>query len=182
MCDCGGGTVDINTYLIKATRPQLEFEELVAGHGGKVGSTFIDRQFHHFMSCRFGQDFDKLPAKKKGPGSRFMKEFESLKRDFGGQRNAQMKFEVPLVMKGVAYSEYYDEEECMVKLTRFVICLRLRKPFLTLYRSDMESFFKPSISKILDLLESQIADGNGSMSKGTKIKVHSNTTQQNIRS
>lgn len=73
------------------------------------------------MSSRFGQDFDSLPAKKKGPGSRFMKEFESLKRDFGGTRNAQMKFEVPLVMKDAVYSSHYDIEECMVKFTKFVV-------------------------------------------------------------
>ncbi|TID18547.1 heat shock 70 kDa protein 12A [Venturia nashicola] len=154
VCDCGGGTVDINTYIIKSTQPHLEFEELVTGLGGKVGSTFIDRQFHHWMSSRFGQDFDNLPAKKKGPGSRFMKEFESLKRDFGGTRNAQMKFEVPLVMKSVVYSTHYDMDECMVKFTK----------------TDMESFFKPSISKILDLLEEQTTQGNAAMPREKKIK------------
>jgi hypothetical protein len=107
-----------NTYIIKAIIPKLLFEELVVGQGGKIGSTFIDRQFHHWMSARFGTDFDDLPAKKIGPGSRFMKEFESLKRDFGGSRNAQTSFEVPLVMKNVEYSDNYDTDESMVKFTK----------------------------------------------------------------
>lgn len=120
ICDCGGGTVDINTYKITATTPKLEFDELVVGKGGKIGSTFIDRQFQHWMTCRFGTAYTDLPAKKIGPGSRFMKEFEAFKRDFGGGRNVEMKYEVPLVMRDADDSDYYDVEEAMVKFTKYV--------------------------------------------------------------
>ena len=126
VCDCGGGTVDINTYRITSTTPTLDFEELAVGQGGKVGSTFIDRQFHEWMGAHFGRDFYALEFKKKGPGSRFMKEFEAIKRDFGGTRSAQKEFRIPLKIKNAADSSFYDEDENMVIVTRsaFYFCFR----------------------------------------------------------
>ncbi|KAH8730359.1 hypothetical protein GQ44DRAFT_823116 [Phaeosphaeriaceae sp. PMI808] len=40
ICDCGGGTVDITSYSIMQVSPKLQLEELVAGTGGKCGSTY----------------------------------------------------------------------------------------------------------------------------------------------
>jgi hypothetical protein len=119
ICDCGGGTVDIITYLVKNTEP-LEFDELVVGTGGKCGSTFIDRNFHRWMSTNFRLAFDCLPAAKKGPGSTFMKEFELYKHDFGHLEDARYVFEVPLVMRNVTDSVHYDSEESTVKFSRYV--------------------------------------------------------------
>jgi hypothetical protein len=119
ICDCGGGTVDIITYLVKNTEP-LEFDELVVGTGGKCGSTFIDRNLHRWMSTNFRLAFDCLPAAKKGPGSTFMKEFELYKHDFGHLEDARYVFEVPLVMRNVTDSVHYDSEESTVKFSRYV--------------------------------------------------------------
>ena len=33
IVDCGGGTVDITTYVISQIHPTLEFDELLAGVG-----------------------------------------------------------------------------------------------------------------------------------------------------
>lgn len=118
--DCGGGTIDINTCIVKATKPQLEFEELVVGQGGRVGSTYIDRQFHHWMSSIFGPDFDNLDAKKIGPNSKSMREFEHLKRNFGCNRTIKTTYELSLVMPKVKYSKHYDDDECIVKITKYV--------------------------------------------------------------
>jgi molecular chaperone DnaK (HSP70) len=117
ICDCGGGTVDVTSYAILATQPKLEFEELVVGAGGKCASTYIDRQFHLWMSSRFGADFDNLPFEKKGPGSRFMKEFEDHKRNFGTAR-AEEEYELTLFMPQRHNSHNYDSDEGMVKFTR----------------------------------------------------------------
>ena len=65
ICDCGGGTVDITTYSLLAMRP-LQFEELTIGTGAKCGATFIDRQFHQWMTRKFGRRFSDLPFEKKG--------------------------------------------------------------------------------------------------------------------
>lgn len=98
----------------------MKFEELVEGQGGKIGSSYIDRQFHLWLASRFGPYFEKeLDYKKKGPGSRLMKEFESLKRDFGGSRNRQDTYEVPLNMKHPD-CDNFDSDEAIVKFTREV--------------------------------------------------------------
>lgn len=110
----------MNTYIIKATKPQLVFEELVVGQGGRVGSTYIDRQFHHWMSSIFGPDFDNLDAKKIGPNPKFMREFEHLKRNFGRNRTMKTTYELSLVMPKVKYSKHYDDDECVVKITKHV--------------------------------------------------------------
>jgi hypothetical protein len=89
--------------------------------GGKCGSTYIDRNLHSLLSRRFGAPFDSLPFSKKGPGSKFMISFETVKRDFGrndddhddddGIREVtDLKLDIP-------DSEFYDEEEQTVKLT-----------------------------------------------------------------
>ncbi|KAL3483161.1 hypothetical protein BJX62DRAFT_245151 [Aspergillus germanicus] len=80
VCDCGGGTVDITTYLIQTVHPKLEFEELCTGIGGKCGSTAVDRNFYMLMKARFGKAFDSLPRRRTGPENEFMNKFE---RDFG---------------------------------------------------------------------------------------------------
>lgn len=117
--DCGGGTVDMNTYIIKSTKP-LTFEELVVGQGGRIGSTYIDRQFHHWMSSMFGPDFDNLDPRRIGPNSKFMQEFERLKRNFGRGRTMKMIYEISLFMPKVKYSKHYDDDEGVVKITKYV--------------------------------------------------------------
>lgn len=87
------------------------------GQGGKVGSTFIDRQFYEWMGSHFGFAFYNLDLKKKGPGSKLMKEFEALKRDFSG-RNAQKEFRIEFYLKGARTSKYYDAEDPAIIISR----------------------------------------------------------------
>jgi hypothetical protein len=73
------------------------------------------------MSKRFGQPFDQgVKFEKKGPGSKFMKEFESCKRDFGRSSDYHQEFEVSLLIPGARDSQYYDSDECLVKISTFV--------------------------------------------------------------
>jgi hypothetical protein len=72
------------------------------------------------MHERFGRAFDDIDMRRKGPGSRFMTSWESVKRGFGGQNDTQVKEIGPLNLKGIENSPFYDEEESMVRLTRFV--------------------------------------------------------------
>lgn len=144
ICDCGGGTVDITTYKVTSAVPKLVFEELVEGSGGKCGSTYIDRQFHQWMSRKFGANFDRLKFEKKGPGSRFMKDFEVNKRDFGSSDDLDQVYEINLVMPGVSYSDHYDDDESVVKLTG----------------RDMLGFFEPVVDKVISLLDKQMRLAN----------------------
>ena len=115
ICDAGGGTVDITSYSIKSMQP-LQFNEAVIGTGAKCGATYIDRQFHIWMSQIFGAHFTNLAFEKKGPGSRFMRAFDDYKHDFGNSQNLDRVYDIPLVMRGVEDSEYYDAEEHLVKI------------------------------------------------------------------
>jgi len=117
ICDCGGGTVDITTYLIKSVQPELDFEELLVGEGGKCGSTYIDRLFLQWMANTFGEAFTRIPFERRGPGSKFMQEFEFCKRDFGLDGDVLEEKRVQLPMIGVEDSEHYDAEEGLVKFT-----------------------------------------------------------------
>ncbi|KAE9968849.1 hypothetical protein EG328_007201 [Venturia inaequalis] len=141
ITDCGGGTVDLTTYEVMATKP-LNFREVVVGVGGKCGSTTIDQMFFVWMEECFDDDFKNLPFDRVGPGSRFMQEFESRKRDFGADDEVDDDYEISLVMPGVRTSKHYDSRKSVVKLTKV----------------QMESFFRGTVKKIQDLLAQQIED------------------------
>jgi len=87
--------------------------------GGKCGSTFIDRNLHLLMRKRFGKAFEEIEMRRKGPGSRFMNEWERVKRSFGAKGDDQVKEIGPLNLKGVKSSQYFDDEDGMVRLTRY---------------------------------------------------------------
>lgn len=80
----------------------------------------MDRNLHELMRQRFGSAFDEIEMRRKGPGSRFMNAWESVKRGFGAQGDSMVKEIGPLNMKGVESSQFYDDEEGMVRLTRCV--------------------------------------------------------------
>ncbi|KAL3478805.1 hypothetical protein BJX99DRAFT_223928 [Aspergillus californicus] len=149
VCDCGGGTVDITTYLVNQVVPGLKFEELCTGIGGKCGSTAVDRNFYQLMSDRFGEAFDNLPLKRKSPGSEFMKKFEVIKRDFG-HSDEQTSFELPLNMTlPEPNPEYFDDEEL----------------FVILSSDDLRAIFTPVIDQILSLVRQQITDAQNDARK-----------------
>ncbi|TGO59243.1 hypothetical protein BOTNAR_0166g00110 [Botryotinia narcissicola] len=140
ICDCGGGTVDITTYTIIQVQPYLIFDELCVGIGGKCGSTNIDRNLHLLLSKRFGSAFDDLPFSQKGPGSRFMAAFETLKRDFGRTDEREVGELGPLNLD-VMDSDHYDTEDRLVLLSF----------------EDMEDLFDPVIAEITSLVRKQVA-------------------------
>lgn len=39
VCDAGGGTVDLITYIVKQSQPTIIFEELVGPSGGLCGKS-----------------------------------------------------------------------------------------------------------------------------------------------
>lgn len=115
ICDCGGGTVDIISYKIAQVRPKLIFEELVRGDGERCGSTFIDREFHKWMSLTFGRSYDQIRPENIGPGSDFMKDFERHKIDFDPQ-NLDNPYDLRLVIDTVRHSQYYNPVDSLVTI------------------------------------------------------------------
>lgn len=140
VCDCGGGTVDLISYTIIGISPQMRFRELTVGSGGRCGSTYIDRQFLKWMARKFGELFTLLGQDKIGPGSRFMKEFESHKKHFGASELDD--FEVTLNMPGgeTLSTDNYDWSEKVVRFSQ----------------ADMASFFQPAIQGVKELIKQQL--------------------------
>ena len=60
--------------------------------------------------------FDNLAFAQKGPGSKFMTCFEMVKRDFGLNDDRDIRELSPLRLD-IPDTEYYDDEERIVKLT-----------------------------------------------------------------
>jgi hypothetical protein len=84
--------------------------------GGKCGSTYIDRLFIRWMKETFGPSYTNLGWEKRGPGSPLMKAFEGHKKDFGTSVTTWASYEMPLVMRDVPESRYYNESECEVRI------------------------------------------------------------------
>jgi hypothetical protein len=89
--------------------------------GAKCGATSIDRALHSLMTQRYGDAFSSLPIQKIGPASKFMEDFETIKRDFGG-RDPTQTFEIHLKMRDLDKKDrsvvQYDFEEDEITLTR----------------------------------------------------------------
>lgn len=68
------------------------------------------------MEKTFGQAYKSVIWEKRAPASRFMKEFEGHKRDFGKSTDPSRYYEMELSMPRAADSKHYDSEQTMVKL------------------------------------------------------------------
>ncbi|KAI9736755.1 MAG: hypothetical protein M1834_000959 [Cirrosporium novae-zelandiae] len=143
VCDCGGGTVDLTSYVVVALDPSLQLEEACVGIGGKCGATYIDRNLRDLLAKRYGPAFTNLPMSKTGPGSRVMIDFESVKKSFDGDSSTTI-LPLRLIMKnftrGFFNSRGYDPEEGEIQLSY----------------QDVQSCFDPIIDKIQDLVSQQV--------------------------
>lgn len=80
--------------------------------GGKCGSTAIDRAFTELMETWFGPAFTNLPPPKRDVNSKFMEDFELVKRGFNGSslfKKHLLSLKMPLRFFG-----HYDDEDNVV--------------------------------------------------------------------
>jgi hypothetical protein len=121
------------------------------------------------MSDRFGSAWDDVEARRKGPGSNFMNRWESVKRQLGDSGDERVQEIGPVRMKNVPDSQYYDEEEAMVRLTRLVrLPNASSRAVLTGCRADVQRVFEPTIEEILALVQEQ---RNTIAKQGKKLNV-----------
>ncbi|KAK0724594.1 hypothetical protein B0H67DRAFT_598148 [Lasiosphaeris hirsuta] len=139
VCDCGGGTVDLASYQIQTVYPRLSLKQACVSKGGKCGSTTIDRAFYKLMCDRFGSAFTELDSSKTGPNSKFMLDFEAIKRSFGESEYEQIN-RLTLKMDRAEDSDYYSADDYEVILTD----------------DELEALFDPTVEKIISLLEQQV--------------------------
>jgi len=89
---------------------------------GKSGSTYIDCNLHEWLESTFGDAFTRLPISSTGPGSKFMDDFELVKKTFNG-KDLKKKYQLNLpalgrVLKerGSEIQEYdFDEHSVLVR-------------------------------------------------------------------
>ncbi|KAK7539973.1 uncharacterized protein J3D65DRAFT_657497 [Phyllosticta citribraziliensis] len=145
VCDCGGGTVDLTTYVVQCCEPGFKFQEVCAGEGGKCGGSFVDRKFDEWMTKTFGKKYTELSPKYRGPGSAMMESFERAKQRFElkllERGNSEM-VEIEHVKMDRDSSDIYDRRESTVSFSWKV----------------MQSFFDPVVDKILELVKKQVRE------------------------
>ncbi|RSL66600.1 hypothetical protein CEP54_003636 [Fusarium duplospermum] len=139
VCDLGGGTVDITSYEVQSTSPKLKLRELCVGGGGKCGGTFVDRNFYDLMEKRYGKAFTSLDPIMTGPGSHFMVQFETAKRDFSlkNRRKGPTRLLLPMTPTPEAH---YDE----------------RFGYVLISHEDMKGLFDPVGDMVLALVSDQV--------------------------
>ncbi|KZZ99056.1 hypothetical protein AAL_02607 [Moelleriella libera RCEF 2490] len=92
VCDAGGGTVDLISYEVKATLPQLRLRELVPAGGGMAGSLALNHRFAAVVRRLVG-DYQWTALSKQKGWIIAMKWFDRfIKRTY--RRNVKEEYDV----------------------------------------------------------------------------------------
>ncbi|KAF3910447.1 hypothetical protein ABW20_dc0107046 [Dactylellina cionopaga] len=140
ICDAGGGTVDLISYEIGETQPNLRLREAIAGTGGKCGSSYIDEAFLKFLHEKIGPSFanESIWSKKDiGRGSSLMKTFDSIKKSFGQTTNDVWFVELPVSVEDNEEAGIMDNE-------------------LELTADDVKNLFDPVVANVIALVKEQV--------------------------
>jgi molecular chaperone DnaK (HSP70) len=132
MCDAGGGTVDLISYMVEELKPALRICEVAPGGGAACGSTFLNRIFRKYLEDNFGDhdgwDDDTLEAA--------LERFETIvKRKFNGEEKDTL-IPVPGLVN--------DRTKGVVRGK------------LTLSSRTLRTIFEPVIASITALITTQI--------------------------
>ncbi|KLJ07402.1 hypothetical protein EMPG_17132 [Blastomyces silverae] len=139
VVDIGGGTIDIITYKIVQTNP-LKVTEACTGTSAKCGATMIDRELHRLMGEKYGSAFSSLPAKEIGHGSDFMKDIETMKRNFTGHGDEHIKEHLIRLVMDINDGAGYVYGLAQVKITS----------------EELAQIFDKVISRAFDMVSEQI--------------------------
>jgi molecular chaperone DnaK (HSP70) len=132
MCDAGGGTVDLISYMVEELKPVVRICEVAPGSGAACGSTFLNRIFRKYLEDHFsnhdGWDEDTLESA--------LERFETVaKRKFNGQET-----DILIPMPGLGNDR-----------TKGVF-----RGKLTLSSTKLRTIFEPVIATITSLISAQI--------------------------
>jgi Hsp70 protein len=132
MCDAGGGTVDLISYMVEELEPALRICEVAPGGGAACGSTFLNRIFRKYLEDNFadhdGWDEDTLETA--------LERFETVvKRKFNGEQK-----ETLIPVPGLVNDR-----------TKGVV-----RGKLTLSSAALRAIFEPVIAAITALISAQI--------------------------
>ncbi|KAH6724439.1 hypothetical protein DL95DRAFT_464978 [Leptodontidium sp. 2 PMI_412] len=149
LCDAGGGTVDVVSYKVKQLEPTFEIEPVTLATGEKCGSIFINLAFKTWLRKLIGprlyQELDQAQLVDKisshdAEGERMralMKKFNVYKRKFEkGHRDIKIDLPEPF--------ENLDLDTRVVGGQITITC------------DEMESFFEPRATAIVNLIQGQV--------------------------
>ncbi|KAI9868849.1 MAG: hypothetical protein M1813_004700 [Trichoglossum hirsutum] len=92
LCDAGGGTVDLVSYLVESVKP-LKLTRVGGICGDRYGAAFIDKEFLRFMKSKV-KNLNILPTEFADSGhfvltphgKHLLQEFERIKHGFDGEK------------------------------------------------------------------------------------------------
>ncbi|KAG5928619.1 hypothetical protein E4U42_000334 [Claviceps africana] len=138
VCDAGGGTVDLISYEVLATAPQLKVKELVPGTGGMAGSLGLNQRFAAAVDELVGE-FQWPKLKNSRAWSFAEKQFDQeIKVEFSGEPDEEYYVNFPMAnledKGGIVQNTW--------KLTGF----------------ELSRIFEPLVADILRLIEHQVKE------------------------
>ncbi|KAL4997404.1 hypothetical protein BDV10DRAFT_195126 [Aspergillus recurvatus] len=105
VCDSGGGTTDVNVLRLASARGEpLQLEQLGNVEGRPIGSVFIDRAVHQYISERLSKIEDDLTQSPNLIAWKMLSgKFQRLKCAFGTEaaRTPNLSLDVPCLKAGV---------------------------------------------------------------------------------
>ncbi|KAG8627117.1 hypothetical protein KVT40_004600 [Elsinoe batatas] len=157
VCDAGGGTVDLTTYVVESLSP-LQLRELVAGAGAMCGGTFLDFRFESLVRRRMGNEAFEAMKKRRGCWSNALVHFDTfVKRSF-------------LPTDDITDA---DTEEFYIPFHGVADNLRagIEDGYLTLRSAEVLEIFAPILKRIMRLIEEQrkASAGQGKIPKGVLV-------------
>ncbi|KAK0706279.1 hypothetical protein B0T26DRAFT_726089 [Lasiosphaeria miniovina] len=165
VCDAGGGTVDLVTYLIKKVEP-LELEKIGVITGGLCGAIFIDQAFIRWIEARTTGITARSDEIGTGghyvldpKGSTVFNRFEIMKRKFTGTEANTLT-----LPRGVAVNPSAANSV---------------PGLLQISADDMKSFFEFSVIKTIDLIGRQIASAANKRHRVMHIFMSGGMSQNN---
>ncbi|KAJ6008084.1 actin-like ATPase domain-containing protein [Penicillium herquei] len=153
ICDGGGGTVDIASFLISEHNTRV-YDKLAPGSGTLCGSTSVDREFYKLMQERFGGLFSSLQLDQTGLSTKFMNDFMEIKHAFTGYGDMIFKLHLDMNVSRSFNPEWYDQR------TQTVI----------LSSTDLLKLFQPSVSTIIKCLTLHMNNANTINKQAPAIK------------
>ncbi|KAF2866044.1 hypothetical protein BDV95DRAFT_584773 [Massariosphaeria phaeospora] len=155
LCDAGGGTVDVASYVLESLSP-LKMTRVGGLKGKRCGATCIDRAFLQWYSKKFKRsDIIDDDSSAGGhinlteTGRELLESFERHKTHFTGRETADI--EVP---------EGFDDSSVISD-----------SGVISLSTNDLVSIFSESVDGTLELLSKQIFEAKGAMHGGRRCHV-----------
>ncbi|KAJ6446120.1 hypothetical protein O9K51_00888 [Purpureocillium lavendulum] len=138
VCDAGGGTADLISYVIESAVP-FEVKECVKGEGDLCGGIFVDHEFLELVKRQVGNVvFEKFDKRAK---IKFLNDNweHHIKPQFDGKRETWMAEDLPAVCQAPGRGQK-----------------RINKLKFSRKRFEITSVFDPIVSKIEALLSQQL--------------------------